>query len=334
MNFFLTPVFLLTFYISNSQSYYLGPKPAMFDTFTSRFSITWAGYAYDSLRFNDPNLSEILVDKMEKSEIKTAYPLWHPPLYTDEIVYTNKEENHQMFYHCPHGNNIYDSLGNLIDSTCPQDRFIDYRTHNFLWLAQTLYVEDGELKSYIPWVAPAFSAVLSTREFLFIDAYFRTCFNFKDNFIAGASDKTIYLGETKKRLVFDSTLEAETIKKTYGRNLLQSLWVQILSGKNEVYDIGTKARIMPGELNFFILSSKPNTTFPFDSLGNQIAARNINPNPIPYYITHVEIVQQWYYNHTKNIVTCMIPEMYLYAGRDDNNVPVKADRPVLKIVFK
>ena len=94
MKFLLTILSVITFYTSKSQDYYERERPQMFDTFTSRLSIAWAANADDTLRFNNPNLSEILINRMEKKEIKTAYPI-----YNDKIEYTTKKDNHQMFYH-------------------------------------------------------------------------------------------------------------------------------------------------------------------------------------------------------------------------------------------
>ncbi len=332
---------LFSFYSVHSQEYQYGVQPNVFDTFIRRSSIEWAAYSDDTIRFNNPNLSDILITRMEKSEIKTAYrdirfssfsPYFNPFILSN-FHYTTKDENHMMFYR--HWTDyMYDSHGNvIIDSGVKkQERRIDDVTKDLLWITQILYVEDGVLKSYIPWVAPTCSRIMEGY-FSEVETYFASCLNFKYDFISRTKDKNIFLGKTKRKFFIDTAFKTETLKQTYSRSLLQSIWVNVIMGKTDIYNIKTNEKILTQALPYFTLSSKPLVVSMYDSLGNEIGKKYRDFNPIPYYITEFEIVQQWYYNYTKNIVTCKIAEMFLYAGRDDNNVPVKADKPVLKIVF-
>jgi hypothetical protein len=341
MKLLLAFLFLSILHTCFSQDNYQGEKPSVFDTFIKRSTIEWAAFADDTVRFNTPNLSDLLIKRMENREIKTMYPIRRDDYirnYYDYytlpfIEFTTTKENHQMFYPCCI-DYMYDSLGRVLGDTVQKPRRkIDDRTYDLLWATQILYIENGQLKSYIPWVAPTFSAIVA-EQFLGVDTYFGTCLNFKYNFKPASNDNIIFLGETKRMVLYDSVFKTETLKQTYGRNLLQSIWAYVAAGKINVYNSATNKKVLPQDLDYFSLSSQPYSVALYDSFGNEIGTKYKNPNPIPYYITEVEIVQQWYYNYTKNIVTCKIPGMFLYAGRDDNNNPVKADKPVLKILFK
>lgn len=330
-------ILLLLFIKTSFAQEYFEIIPTQFDTFINRPSITWAAYFFDSVRFNNPKFSSLLVERMGKNEIEKACYLASGTKYANCIEYCTKEEIEAHLYplcELP----IYDSLGNIPvdfsnDTTPPSG--IDSLSNNLLFTTQILYIENGVLKSYIPWVSPAFSMKTRSGFLIGLYGYFSTCINLNYDFNSEKNSKVIYIGRRNQRLIIDSINRSNMLKELYGKNLIWALWPNITNGNIGLYPANSNQRLLPEKIERYIVSSEPKCYDTYDNNGNIIpgATRCIAERLIPFYITEIEIIQDWYYDYTKNIVTCKIPEIFLYAGRDDDNVLCKPTAPVLKIVF-
>ncbi|MFN0081862.1 MAG: hypothetical protein ACKVOM_05040, partial [Ferruginibacter sp.] len=71
----------------------------------------------------------------------------------------------------------------------------------------------------------------------------------------------------------------------------------------------------------------------YDSVGNLFGNRLISEEINAGSFDKISITQQWYYNDTKNIVYCLIPEAYLFLKKADKVSSTKDVKPVLKITF-
>lgn len=330
----LTLLLLFIGAVCNAQLYYEQKRLTQFDTFINRPSVEWAAYANDSIRFTNPNLSEILVKRMEKGEIKSASPFSYGSPSLDTIVCTNRSDNEKMFDPGLPGD-IYDSLGNIVNPGLPVKiaSKIDSITYNLTWVTQVLYIENGSLKSYIPFVSTAFSFRTQGGQLIDIARYFNSCFNFKYSSKNSVNNKIIFLKQTKRKMVIDSILKTNILKQLYVRNLLETIWPYALKGKCPVYSVETGEKIDPGKLDNFILSNDSVRISIYDSLGNEIAAKYRNEHPILFYIPTIEIIQNWYYDLKNNLVFCKIPYIFLYARRELTAKEENEPSPVLKIVF-
>jgi len=329
----LTLLLIICSYYCKAQDYYHETIPTQFDKFVRKASIEWAAYANDSMRFTQPNLSAILVNRMEKGQIKTSASVGSGTPQANNIRYTTKEENKGRFYPlCALP--MYDSMGNAIGE---QNKFdeppsrIDSLSRTLIYITQILFVEGGYLKSYIPWVSPAFSICTSGHYFIMFGDYFSTCLNFRYNLIS--PPQLLYLGETKRNLKLDSIQKSDKLKELYGKNLLETIWPYVLKGKFDIYSVETGKKINPKKIDDLILSNDSINRYVYDSFGNVKSEKYCDANPILFSITAVEVFQNWYYDNKNNLVFCKIPSMFLNVRRWKNGVQEKEATPVLKIVF-
>lgn len=324
-------VFLIGSYCCRAQDF-IKRVPTKFDYFITAPSVEWAAYVNDSIRFTQPNLSSILVKRMEKGAIRTTYPIWGGTIHANKTRYTNLEQHQRMFYFAcelP----VYDSLGNLPADYGQQKEplsKIDSLSKNLLHIAQVLYVEHGVLKSHIPWVSPAFSLYAAKDICIGTPQYFSTCLHIRGTVNLAPANKLKYLIQTSKRIQLAAIDTFDMLKQLYGRNLLETIWPYVVKGSISIYSVESGKKIEPGKLDDFIVSNNPWNIY--DSAGNIESVKYYNEYPIPHYVPEIEIVQDWYYDHTNNVVSNNIPFMILYVRKNAEGEH-EALSPVLKIVF-
>ncbi len=224
---------------------------------------------------------------------------------------------------------ILDSNGNTIPIKWEdQRRKIDTVSFTMIDITQVLYIENGKLKSYVPWVSPMIPIVTSFGVTLGDGGYFSTCFNFKYNYEPSQKTRTLFLSQTRQKIRLDTTGSGNRLKELYGRNLIETLWPYILENKFEVLSTETNTKLKIEEINPNQL--KIPVAF-FDSLGiSTYWTQYIDLNPA--WFTEIQLVQDWYYNYTENIVFNKIRELYLYI-KDPSKEEGGVSLPVLKIVF-
>ncbi|MES2849272.1 MAG: hypothetical protein V4685_09455 [Bacteroidota bacterium] len=303
--------------------------PTQFDTFINKASIEWAAYFLDTVRFTEPNLSDILIERMEKQEIKTSRPIIGGTKWANKIIYTDRKQNKERGASL--WQPLYDSMEVASVTEYNDSITVDSHSFNLLYITQILFVEKGKLKCYIPWVTPAYSMFSSNRIFFATGEYFSTCFNFKYNFTPNIINDLLYLGQIKRKAIIDSIPKNERLKELYGKNLLESLWPYVLDSTFSIYDVDTGKKINIKKIDDFIMDTTTRNIY--DSVGNEIGVRYFNENPIPFYIKQVEIVQDWYYDYKSNLVFCKIPYILLDAKRRKNGIVEKEFSPALKIVL-
>lgn len=326
----LTIILLILTRLSFAQS----SVPTQFDTFISRPSIQWAAYVFDSLRFQKHNLASILVHRMTDNQIITSLPLNAGAKEVDCIEYCLSDDVKDRFGVGLVGP-AYDSLGNIIaiDSADLPKSGIDSLSENLLFCNQVLYVEDERLQAYIPWISPTYSMYFSYRRFAWFMPYFSTSFNFDPNYFPPQKDKILKLESRRLKVKLDSIAKENMLKELYGKNLVWALWPSVESGAVKIYSVKTGQRILPEKINQFIVAPVARCYDRYNDVGEIIGCNCENGNPIPFYITEVDIIQDWIYDYTANKVICKIPEMLLYVGRDDDGNLCVSDQPELKIIF-
>ena len=329
-------ILLLLFYcklsLAQQPTYHV---PTQFDKFIKRSEIDWAAYMMDTIRFPLINLNEYLRNQFQKEKIKVATGVVSRSLSANEIVYSDKKiiDDRMLPLICP----IIDSFGNIRDkeafekeSRTPMNRF-DSSVNDLLFLTEILYIEKNKLRSYIAWVSPQTAIYASSDLFLGISDYFSTAFNFEYNFEPAVNDKIIYLGKTHRQISTDSFKPKDRLKEFYGRNLIETLWPYVLNGNPKIFSLRSNKKLAPNELDVSLTYDPPLLIPLFDSLGNEIGKKQVTAGSILEYISKVEIVQEWYYDESRNIVYNTIPEIILLCRKEwDENSDIK---PLLKIVF-
>lgn len=335
----LTIIFTLLSAISFSQ-YVPPPKPSnkyldiTSDKFINKSSVEWAAYINYSIRFENPSLNKLLLLRFEKNEITATEYLWGSSRGVKGSWCLNKKELDDLVFH-PHGDiPTYDSAGNQILSE-PRSKRPGFDTTKFTKaeVVQILYIENGTLKSYIPWVTPLIPIITSSGVNLGDGGYFSTCFNFKYDHLPKKKNKSLFLAETTQVFKPDSIGNEYRLKELYGRNIIQTLWPYILKSDIEVYSTETNTKLNKKEINEYLLKK---TTFPIPDYDSTGVTTGFQFPLLDFDLKNIikaELVQDWYYNHKENIVFNIIKEMYLYVNLWGVEEEQEKSIPVLKIVF-
>ncbi len=305
------------------------PTPTQFDTFINRQDIEYAFYADDTIRFNKLNLNYFLIKKMHRLEILSAFPIKRRSTYANRVDTINIKNIVDIFYKFTCTLPMIDSFGNPIGTTDlePEKTFNDKdsSTQNRLNIAQIYYFENNKLKSHIPWVSPTVTITTNSEIFLGIADYFSTCINLNPGFISSSNDEIINLESTKRRITLDSIFKFNKLKELYGRNLVETIWSGLIEGKNEAYDIKTGKKLSAYQvMKYSLIPPKITPAYSY------YLADTIYHPITPSIFKEIEILQNWSYNVTQNILTSTIPEIILYAKRENENEV----SPIIKVIFK
>ena len=324
----LIAVFLLTGNISFAQ---YKPLPTQFDKFVNSRKIEWAAYASDTINFTYADLNNLLLNRLSKKEIKASLPVESRTNGANQITYTISDSIDNAFY----GDNtdfVMDSLGNVVN----QKRAIpkkDSSNFKITEVTQILYIENGKLRTYIPFVTPVLPVFMSTGKYIGERFYFTSCFNYTYNRKPREKSKLIFLTQTKKMIKFNPEVSTGQLKEMYGHNLIETLWPYVLENKIKVFSVYTKGLLKPEELNKNQTFEEPKNSPIYDSIGT-VFKYSINEDPIdPKRFTDVQLVQDWYYDYRKNKVYSYIKEMILYVIKF-NKIKEKDAEPVLRLVFR
>lgn len=110
--------------------------PTPFDKFIQLSKISWASYVNDTIWFDQLNLTDILLYRFQKGEIKISYPISRDSLMEgNKITYLSKSALEQRSYPPGHAG----KATNRVDGNSA-----------FINVEQILYVAHGKLYSYIP----------------------------------------------------------------------------------------------------------------------------------------------------------------------------------------
>lgn len=304
--------------------------PNQFDRFINAPSIEWAAYINYKARFEKDSFNKRIIYRLIKKEIAAAFPIYFGSDDPDQLKYLSKEEIDSMvLYLVP----IIDSAGNASEYNREDSRqhvYIDSLIYTDI--IQILYIEDGKLQSYIPWIAPMKPVITSMGTYLGDGDYFSTCFNFKHNYRPKKKNKPVYLSETKQTIDLDSAGVITHVKQFYSRTLVEALWPYILEGRYTVFTAGDNRKLKKDEVeSYLLLESQFETASCNDSIKPLISLVQAPVNIKAF--SEVQLIQDWYYDQKKNIVFSRIKELCLHRKKLTAEGGTKEIKPVLKIVF-
>lgn len=321
--------------------------PVFFDRFTQSPEIEWAGWRTDTFHFTSINLSEILRKKYNQGTIKVCMPDAMVNFDPCCIHYASTCEI-KWGSQCNADIPIFDDSGNVVkkpteeqkrdNELIPENELNDSSVFNVLEIPQLLYFENNRLKVFIPFVYTKRSIITSGQINLGPALLFATCFNFKRKQTAGKRDKIIPLQQTTKRINIDSIFigyEHYQVKEMYEKNIAKMLWPLISNESPNVYSAVNGSKLSMNDLNNLLNQGEKIVVPVYDSTGNITASEYFFKSTLsPAVFKEIEITQQWYYNETKNIVYCFIPQIILYAPLFKNGTYEAAPSPVVTILFK
>lgn len=314
--------------------------PTQFDIFINKPEIEWACYANDYLNFEKFNLNKILFLRFAKNEIKASYPVSNSTNTANNITYSKKEiiDEEMLYPICTMP--IYDSNGNVRKLEVLKPYEIDTLLLTPTGLTQILYIENGILKSYVPWVSPDIVKVTTnyTKEFIGYMEYFSTCYNYKYDYIPKEKLNDILLTTTKRNFNLDSMSTDNRLKELYGRNLLKTLSPFIQNNNLEIFTADSLIKLNPTDIDNTIFS-KINTLTVKEDYYDTLESRYIRYGyPKKHFdledFKEIQLVQDWYYNSVENIVFNKIRMLYLCAKKWTSEGEDKEASPILKIIFK
>jgi hypothetical protein len=300
-------------------------SPTKFDKFITRKSIQWAAYLPATLQFENYNLSAELYERFQNGKIRITEPLYRDSLMAGTpIVYIDKQELEKKSF--PPG-----LFPGHSSSQKPTNR-VDSNSSMKIDVQEILYVMDGKLYSYIPWVSTKISVYTSSDRYLGTTDYFSSCVNTRYNFKPSKRDKLVFLKSTIKKLLIDTIPRTDMLKQLYGINILEAIWNDIINDKNEIFDIRSGQKKSPKDLKQFVYSNMISIPV-YDSLGNITGYTNYVKPASPSFFQQVEITEDWFYDQTKNVLISRIPAITLFAVSKNDNDDGQL-KPVLKITFK
>ncbi len=310
------------------------PQPNQFDQFVTQSKIKWAAYASDSFYF-DKALNDYLVCRLQNNEIKASLPVAIRSADANTINYLLKDSIDKLVL--SEGNKlnpVYDSNGNVIRYSYFQKKPVSDNPsiHNITEVNQVLFIENGELKSYVPWVTPTLPLFMSSGKYLGETYYFNTAYNFKYNYKPKKRNHLIFLSQTNKSINLND--RDNELKSLYGRNLIETFWPYILQNKFEVRSANDNKIIDPASLTNNSLVTP--TLVPLYDTNSPGKVYDYKIVPAAFnlkVVSELVVVQDWYYDETKNIVFNRVKELIIYMDKADKN-DNKTRSPFIKILLK
>lgn len=293
--------------------------PTRFDKFIHLSKVEWAAYANDTIGFDTYNVSNELYTRFQKDEIRISDPLSRDSLMAgNKIVYLNKKDLELKSF----------APGYYGNAQRPTNR-VDSNS-SLLNVKQILYVVNGKLYSYTPWISPLISVYTSRDIFIGTTEYFSSCINTKYNFKPSKRDKLIFIKTTKRKILTDNIPRTDLLKQLYGTNLVEAIWKDLLNEKNEVIDIRNEQKVVLKNVKDF---SHTNTvSIPlYDSLGRITDTTRYSEPILPSNFQQIELSQNWFYDRTKNVVVNTITDITLFFRNKGN---IDDFIPAFKITFK
>ena len=325
-----TAIFLLLSNISLAQLP-TQQRATQFDKFINKPKIEWAAYASDTFNFNNGQLNVLLLKRFTANKIKASLPVESRTNQTNKINYKPIDSVNNIILYQP-DDYVMDAEGNTILKKNPLQK-IDSATFKITETTQILYIEDGTLKSYIPFVTPTLPVFMSTGTYIGERFYFTSCYNYKYKYKSRKKNKLIFLQQTSKRIKLGTADTNNELKTLYGKNMLETLWPSVMENRFAVFTIDSNKQIDPKDIESRLGFMQPLILPLYDSTGTiyefKVLGTAFNTNQF----TQALLLQYWYYDETKNIVFNKIKEMILYISKRNNN-GLEEPVPVIKLVFK
>lgn len=298
-------------------------SPTKFDRFIDSKKVQWAAYANDILFFDKYNLSDELYKRFQRDEIKISNPINRDSLMTgNKIIYINKKELETRSY--PPGLSVehLQKPTNRVDSNSSEN----------IEVQQILYVKNGKLYSYIPWVTTRISVYTSNDRFLGTTEYFSSGINPAYNSKISKRDKAVPIKTTGRKIMVDHFPRTDMLKQFYGINMLEAIWNSLISDKNELIDLRIGQKISLKNANELIFNSSVQVPV-YDSVGNIASTKNHSEPMSAALFPQLELMQDWYYSPKKNTIVSNITGLTLFVR--NKNLPADGELiPAIKITFK
>lgn len=302
-----------------------------FDSFVLKPGVEWALFNSDGFRFE--NLNNRLLQRFAAGKITAALPEYWETGRQYLIVCISKDSLDRLKFPVQYRIGVVDSVaaGNSSIQKM-QPRSVDTSKQSVTNVNQVLYVENGRLLSFIPWVTASVIEVKSRSGMVLGHSdYFSTCFSYSPSVKKINRSKMHFLATTNREIKLNATADKDKLKETNGRNLVETLWPYIEKDRFKIYAYEPVRNIRASEIGYL----KNYTQTPAGSYDSSKNAASINAfsgtgfNPAIFKMAVIE--QDWYYDEPANAVFNLVRSLSLYVEPGDGNE--KKTAPVIKIVF-
>jgi hypothetical protein len=282
-----------------------------FNSFIKSPTVLWSINADDTIRFGKPKLADLLVKKIRQGKIKASGYIEEDSKEENNIRYLSIDEIGGLVYGTELTHPIWGPDGNIAPESIkrrpPPDTLISK-----IYLRQKFFIKYNKLQSYISYVFPMKTFITSQGINLGDGQLFAVAFNKKYDASTSSKDKVISLGVTNKVIYVDSVEKDNKLKETFGRNLIETLWPAMEGNKITLYTTDKNKRTTIKQIDKENLLNLQSVSVPVhDNNGEALSPRIIMTEITPSLFNKITITQQWYYNETKNIVFCKIPNAIL-----------------------
>ena len=305
----LLHLLLLYSSVSTAQNGSVIAKTAL-NRFVENSSVQWAAYSNDTSSFAGTGITELLFKQYAGGKIRGIIPVENG--HADEDHFINRSENELLQFLFP-TDTVYDGDQKTVKKATPL-QLTELMKNPVYDLYTIFYVQNGIPRSYISRVSP--KAGITTTSGLYLGLLEAVSFGVSKNYhaVQGAKDKMLYLGEIDKTFYPDSLTKHERLKETFGRNLIETIWPYVLSGKINLFSVPDNQKITTVQLATGDYPGAEKIHVPvFDSLGNPEKGSGYSYTQIsPSSFDKVVVTEKIYYDETKDIFTGKIKDMVLF----------------------
>ena len=294
--------------VSPAQNGSVIAKTAL-NRFIENSSVQWAAYSNDTSSFAGTGITELLFKQYAAGKIKGIIPVENG--HSDEDHFINRSENELLQFLFP-PDIVYNGDKRTVKKAAAS-QLTELMKSPVYDLYTIFYVQDGIPHSYISRVSP--KAGITTASGLYLGLLEAVSFSVNKNYkaVQGLKDKMLYLGEIDKTFYPDSLTKHERLKETFGRNLIETLWLYVRLGKINLFSVPDNQKITAVQLAKGDYPGAEKIQVPvYDSLGT--------PKGLEYSYAEIDagsfdkvvLTEKIYYDETKDIFLSKIKEMVLF----------------------
>ncbi len=310
----------------------------IFTKFITKSSVQWAAHSADTFHFRAPNLSLLLRERFNKGDIKVGI--------TEGLINSRIEENTSkesiLERIAPNRvKQIIDENGNLAGTTIEAENpllstfYFDSLVNDLVEIPQILYIQSGQLKTYIPWVSPKYAVSTSWGQRLGIANAFSTAFNTSRKICTRQRRNSILLGRSCMGIKSEAAGQVAMIKQLYAQSLLEALWPSLNTTRYQIIRLDSLTIVPFEKINTSLLNHAVTPVPIYDAEGN-LSSATVTPAAQPLdasSFTELEVVQDWFYNSKQNKLFSRLQHLVLYAHPYNNGQVAAQAVPVLKIML-
>lgn len=289
--------------------------------------MVWAAYANDTASFTGTGFTEKLFVAYERGKIRGIIPLENGTAGEDRLLYRNAKELEHLL--APGADTLY--TGEAMEIQTKTAKLSERFANAVFELYRILYIRNGILRSYITRISPKTTLVTSNGIALGLLESVSFAVNKKYRAKLRSAGKMNYLGKITSTFVADSIPAQQRLKETFGRNIIETLWPHVISGKISVYAGTGKEKITPAQLSAGNYPGAELIQVPvYDSTGDLIGNRSMYYELNAGSFDKISITEEIYYDVKRNIVLSKIPELLLYKKLFGPN---SVDMQPIRLVF-